>query len=146
MRWQLQSTASPPVYGIQGDGYGRGDRGTRRRGDTEMRNTSPPPPGLPPPRLLFSFDSPRVVPYYPDAFGAWLSLVERTVRDREVGGSNPLAPTNKVNLHNKLRPPPSAAFFFVVSNLCPEQSVSKIETLVASAASVRTGRNLETAE
>ena len=25
--------------------------------------------------------------------GAWLSLVERTVRDREVGGSNPLAPT-----------------------------------------------------
>ena len=29
--------------------------------------------------------------------GAWLSLVERTVRDREVGGSNPLAPTNKIN-------------------------------------------------
>jgi hypothetical protein len=28
------------------------------------------------------------------SFGAWLSLVERTVRDREVGGSNPLAPTN----------------------------------------------------
>ena len=28
-------------------------------------------------------------------FGAWLSLVERTVRDREVGGSNPLAPTSK---------------------------------------------------
>ena len=27
------------------------------------------------------------------AVGAWLSLVERTVRDREVGGSNPLAPT-----------------------------------------------------
>jgi hypothetical protein len=26
-------------------------------------------------------------------FGAWLSLVERTVRDREVGGSTPLAPT-----------------------------------------------------
>ena len=26
-------------------------------------------------------------------FGAWLSLVERSVRDREVGGSNPLAPT-----------------------------------------------------
>ena len=25
--------------------------------------------------------------------GAWLSLVERSVRDREVGGSNPLAPT-----------------------------------------------------
>ena len=28
--------------------------------------------------------------------GAWLSLVERTVRDREVGGSNPLAPTNQI--------------------------------------------------
>jgi hypothetical protein len=25
--------------------------------------------------------------------GAWLSLVERCVRDAEVGGSNPLAPT-----------------------------------------------------
>ncbi len=25
--------------------------------------------------------------------GAWLSLVERLVRDQEVGGSNPLAPT-----------------------------------------------------
>ena len=25
--------------------------------------------------------------------GAWLSLVERSVRDAEVGGSNPLAPT-----------------------------------------------------
>ena len=29
------------------------------------------------------------------SIGAWLSLVERTVRDREVGGSNPLAPTNQ---------------------------------------------------
>ena len=28
--------------------------------------------------------------------GAWLSLVERTVRDREVGGSNPLGPTNYI--------------------------------------------------
>ena len=27
------------------------------------------------------------------SFGAWLSLVERLVRDQEVGGSNPLAPT-----------------------------------------------------
>ncbi len=25
-------------------------------------------------------------------FGAWLSLVERSVRDREVAGSNPVAP------------------------------------------------------
>ena len=28
--------------------------------------------------------------------GAWLSLVEHSVRDRGVGGSNPLAPTNKI--------------------------------------------------
>jgi hypothetical protein len=26
-------------------------------------------------------------------FGAWRSLVARSVRDRKVGGSNPLAPT-----------------------------------------------------
>jgi serine/threonine protein kinase len=35
-------------------------------------------------------------------FGAWLSLVERLVRDQEAGGSNPLAPTNLsfvVSLH-----------------------------------------------
>ena len=29
--------------------------------------------------------------------GAWLSLVERSVRDREVVGSNPIAPTCKIN-------------------------------------------------
>src|SRR5262245_43065605 len=29
--------------------------------------------------------------------GAWLSLVERSVRDREVVGSNPIAPTFKIN-------------------------------------------------
>ncbi len=28
-----------------------------------------------------------------NSIGAWLSLVERSVRDAEVGGSNPLAPT-----------------------------------------------------
>ena len=28
-----------------------------------------------------------------EAVGAWLSLVEHSVRDRGVGGSNPLAPT-----------------------------------------------------
>ena len=34
--------------------------------------------------------------------GAWLSLVERSVRDREVGGSNPLAPTKHLKFINKL--------------------------------------------
>jgi hypothetical protein len=37
--------------------------------------------------------SPRIQACY---VGAWLSLVERSVRDREVGGSNPLAPTKKL--------------------------------------------------
>ncbi len=32
--------------------------------------------------------------YFPH-FGAWLSLVERYVRDVEVAGSNPVAPTRK---------------------------------------------------
>ena len=31
-------------------------------------------------------------------YGAWLSLVERSVRDREVVGSNPIAPTNILDL------------------------------------------------
>jgi hypothetical protein len=29
----------------------------------------------------------------PNIIGAWLSLVERCVRDAEVAGSNPVAPT-----------------------------------------------------
>jgi hypothetical protein len=41
--------------------------------------------------------------------GAWLSLVERSVRDREVVGSNPIAPINKIN---KLRLPFWKPFFF----------------------------------
>ena len=36
------------------------------------------------------------------SIGAWLSLVERTVRDREVGGSNPLAPTTAVAISREL--------------------------------------------
>jgi hypothetical protein len=40
--------------------------------------------------------------------GAWLSLVERSVRDREVGGSNPLAPTIRIK---NLRQPAMAAVF-----------------------------------
>jgi hypothetical protein len=31
--------------------------------------------------------------HYTGKVGAWLSLVERLVRDQEAGGSNPLAPT-----------------------------------------------------
>jgi hypothetical protein len=40
------------------------------------------------------------------AVGAWLSLVERLVRDQEAGGSNPLAPTKFPS--NRLTPFPSA--------------------------------------
>ena len=37
--------------------------------------------------------SARFLPQF-SPVGAWLSLVEHSVRDRGVGGSNPLAPTN----------------------------------------------------
>jgi RNA polymerase sigma-70 factor (ECF subfamily) len=47
--------------------------------------------------------------------GAWLSLVERTVRDREVGGSNPLAPTI-----NKRRRSPFWRSFFLLSAKQPK--------------------------
>ena len=40
---------------------------------------------------------------YVERVGAWLSLVERTVRDREAGGSNPLAPTKFFLIINGLR-------------------------------------------
>src|SRR5256885_15623423 len=33
--------------------------------------------------------------------GAWLSLVERSVRDREVVGSNPIAPTYNPHKHER---------------------------------------------
>ena len=39
------------------------------------------------------------------AVGAWLSLVERLVRDQEVGGSNPLAPTKSPLRRTDLPPP-----------------------------------------
>jgi hypothetical protein len=40
------------------------------------------------------FGSPGASENLKQYFGAWLSLVERLVRDQEAGGSNPLAPTN----------------------------------------------------
>ena len=64
--------------------------------------------------ILIRFDRASWLAYYPIALrklknflarggsllsvGAWLSLVERTVRDREVGGSNPLAPTKLLTI------------------------------------------------
>ncbi len=51
--------------------------------------------------MEYNSSSPRRFPAVARAFlaflacvGAWLSLVEHSVRDRGVGGSNPLAPTN----------------------------------------------------
>jgi hypothetical protein len=37
-----------------------------------------------------------------DSVGAWRSLVARIVRDDEVGGSNPLAPTKLTHLRLKV--------------------------------------------
>ena len=54
--------------------------------------------------------------------GAWLSLVERSVRDREVGGSNPLAPTNRIK---NLRLPVEAAVFLVWS-ICGQNSENAV--------------------
>jgi hypothetical protein len=44
--------------------------------------------------------------------GAWLSLVERSVWDREVGGSNPSAPIFRIN---HLRASSDARFAFAVT-------------------------------
>ena len=53
-----------------------------------------------------------------ERFGAWLSLVERLVRDQEAGGSNPLAPTNL----NFFRPEPSELAFLPVTAPVPSHS------------------------
>lgn len=45
-------------------------------------------------------------------FGAWLSLVERSVRDREVVGSNPIAPTT---VDQEKREDSLLAFLFAIS-------------------------------
>ena len=50
--------------------------------------------------------------------GAWLSLVERTVRDREVGGSNPLAPTNQLQFTQTITADSRCQPFFVVWPIC----------------------------
>src|SRR5579884_4057446 len=47
--------------------------------------------------------------------GAWLSLVERTVRDREVGGSNPLAPTPTPTSRRAIQP---AGNLLYITELC----------------------------
>ena len=47
-----------------------------------------------------------------NSIGAWLSLVERSVRDAEVGGSNPLAPT--MMLTGSIR----SRFFVVLFIIC----------------------------
>jgi hypothetical protein len=39
-----------------------------------------------------------IFPVARSAVGEWLSLVEHLVRDQGVGGSNPLSPTNLLNL------------------------------------------------
>jgi hypothetical protein len=40
----------------------------------------------------------------PLLFGVWLSLVERSVRVAEVGGSNPLTPTTQVGRRHSVAP------------------------------------------
>ena len=45
--------------------------------------------------------------------GAWLSLVERLVRDQEAGGSNPLAPTNYEILMAESVRAPGHSYLFI---------------------------------
>src|SRR5688572_482243 len=50
------------------------------------------------------------------AVGAWLSLVEHSVRDRGVGGSNPLAPTNLSHKNCRIQSGGPLGFARVVSS------------------------------
>jgi hypothetical protein len=45
--------------------------------------------------------------------GAWRSLVARLLWEQEVGGSNPLAPTNKFNKKKQVRVSLICSFFFL---------------------------------
>jgi hypothetical protein len=49
--------------------------------------------------------APRIEAIYGQNVGAWLSLVERPVRDRKVAGSNPVAPTKRFAKEPQQRPP-----------------------------------------
>jgi hypothetical protein len=53
--------------------------------------------------------------YNGQPIGAWLSLVERSVWDREVGGSNPLAPINEI----KKLWLPNGSHFLLCHTYCP---------------------------
>ena len=55
--------------------------------------------------------------------GAWLSLVERLVRDQEVGGSNPLAPTNSPIEIRVVRQQRAAQPTFCLPRQTPEQAI-----------------------
>ena len=70
------------------------------------------------PRIEFAFELINFKPV-----GAWLSLVERTVRDREVGGSNPLAPTIQPKQFNQLRRCHHAAPLWALAGLWQEHKV-----------------------
>src|SRR5258708_5887531 len=51
-------------------------------------------PGIRGTNGILGFEIESFLPLNYSFLGAWLSLVERLVRDQEAGGSNPLAPTN----------------------------------------------------
>src|SRR5450759_5551802 len=84
-------------------------------------------------------DSPAIIPG-PSAgisVGAWRSLAARIVRDDEVGGSNPLAPTITSSSGPNASGNPRSFPFSVGSMtiVCPERA-SAAHTLLASAGSV----------
>ena len=67
-------------------------------------------------------------PSFNASVGAWLSLVERTVRDREVGGSNPLAPTNQFK-HLRL---PAKVAVLVLWQDCGRRAILPLRPLLVS--------------
>ena len=52
------------------------------------------------------------IPFYQTYFGAWRSLVARLLWEQEVGGSNPLAPTNKFKHLERVLVGPVLFFLF----------------------------------
>ena len=70
--------------------------------------------------------------------GAWLSLVERPVRDRKVAGSNPVAPTNPSN-EGSGRPLPARSLYDCCVGVRGGHSDAVEHTATRAVASMRLG-------
>jgi hypothetical protein len=82
----------------------QGDRKAERICGLASRNAAPVVDLIQMSGPLFCWSLTLALPFpiITSLVGAWLSLVERSVRDREVGGSNPLAPTRGFGKSSKV--------------------------------------------